>query len=66
MGMVKSDMVGNADKMWKHLKEPAKQGKTIEELMGPKKFAGSKRKFKRPGPPTGSNQDGSSNRARWD
>ena len=37
-----------------------------EEKKKKGEFAGSKRKFKRPGPPTGSNQDGSSHRARWD
>ena len=43
----------------------AADGKDEKKKKG-EQFAGSKRKFKRPGPPTGSNQDGSSNRARWD
>ena len=45
--MVKSDMVGNADKMWKHLADTAKQGKTIEELMDAEiKDGGDKAKSK--------------------
>ena len=43
----------------------AADGKDEKKKKG-EQFAGSKRKFKRPGPPPGSNQDGSSNRARWD